>query len=59
MSRTLDRLRAVRETLTSRRRDRRAARGERELRRASVRAQRHEHATFDEGRREPGGTGGI
>jgi hypothetical protein len=49
----------MRERLSARRERRRATRGERELRRAEARALRHDHATFDEGRRDPGGSGGI
>jgi hypothetical protein len=57
MSGTAARVRVIREKWTTRLRERRATRGERELRRVNARALRHDHATFDEGRRDPGGTG--
>jgi hypothetical protein len=53
MSGTLDRLRAIREKRAARKQDRRATRGERELRRAEARRLRHAHETFDEGRSDP------
>jgi hypothetical protein len=59
MSGTADRLRLIRQKWSTRLRERRATRAERELRRADARALRHDHATFDEGRRGPDGPGGI
>jgi hypothetical protein len=44
---------------TARRRDRKAKAGERALRRAEADAHHRKHATFDEGRRDPGGSGKI
>jgi hypothetical protein len=57
MSGISDRLRAVRAAWAARRRDRKVKAGERALRRAEAQAQHRKHATFDEGRRDPGGPG--
>ena len=53
----LDRLRVAQQNWRARRQRSRATRADRAVRRADARALRHSHATFDEGRREPGGTG--